>query len=629
VSDRKKKWYSPKSLADRADDQFSAILRQVESALHVIDRAPEILARRPPKPPEPPRRADALKEAISRHEADLEHLYRELSDRPAALRSAVERAHQLKARLDTERSALSRESRQKERESRLERQSQGSSSQKMIATAASDSPPDPRLRSAVSRALRGRTFGSERQQLLMEKTVPELLDSDPEVRSNAVLALAGLPSTPTQTLLGALVDDPSERVRLAAINVLLGAERVDAAGRRAFERLRHSADPHIRAACLRGLVKALEHGATPYLIQGLDDAHAEVRRTAASLLAGWTADAALRPLTLALRDTDAQVRIAAARSLGGLGDERAVFSLIRALRDPATEVAETAHRALEAVLDETIEFDPISPSREARAAALEARWKEERVARALEPEAERAKPPVELEAPVSSAPPRRPEPIQIAPEPVTAWPKAADSVIGRETKMDVPKVRVEAAPPAVDLVDALGEGEEAEEEPGLFEDEEGEKAVAEDAAGLDALDGIEAESSEDDAMADLDLAPPKKEPAKPAAETAKPAPPPKPEPAAKAAPVAKAEPVAKPEPAKPAPVPKPEPAKPVSPPKPEPPKAPEPKPAPAKPKPADPLADLGLDDLGIGEEDDKSAEGKEEEEEEDGLGDLFDPSDVK
>jgi HEAT repeat protein len=91
----------------------------------------------------------------------------------------------------------------------------------------------------------------------------------------------------------------------------------------------------------------------------LQDANAEVRRSAAGGLERKRDARAVDPLILALRDEDSHVRNFAAQALGTIGDPRSIDPLVIVLlKDKDGSVRFQAKRALERITGEDIGENP-------------------------------------------------------------------------------------------------------------------------------------------------------------------------------------------------------------------------------------------------------------------------------
>jgi HEAT repeat protein len=159
-----------------------------------------------------------------------------------------------------------------------------------------------------------------------------LADSAEEVRLAAVRALGRLGAEAAATAMGRL-EDPSSRVRLAAIDVLVAAEDRRAAPL-LVDRLGDAAVEVRRRACL-ALAELDDSRAAPALIRSLADPMSEVQAATAEALGRLRAVEAVSPLADRLAAADPAVRHAAIVALGMLGDRdpRAVGLLVEALGD--------------------------------------------------------------------------------------------------------------------------------------------------------------------------------------------------------------------------------------------------------------------------------------------------------
>jgi len=113
-----------------------------------------------------------------------------------------------------------------------------------------------------------------------------------------------------------------------------------------------------RATAAGALGRMMDVAAVPALIEGLNDADADVARETAASLGVLGSPAAVEPLIAVLNNRDGYfhsvVRIAATHSLGQLRDPRAVVPLLNAIRDPIAEASAEAIRALALLPDSRI-----------------------------------------------------------------------------------------------------------------------------------------------------------------------------------------------------------------------------------------------------------------------------------
>jgi HEAT repeat protein len=212
----------------------------------------------------------------------------------------------------------------------------------------------------------------------------QLCHDEPSARREAA-ALLGASASPTATkLLLVAVEDPSERVRLVALNSLAGSTSRGVVA--VFWRFLHDPNPLLRLAAVRGLANS-NTGARvdSELMVALEDDDVEVRIASATAL-GWKRDTGPAPieviaaLGLLLYDVEVSARVAATRALGELGDERGVFTLIRALVDESELVREAAVQSLVGVLGDRV-VDVLQQGKEParRMASVQVWWEESRV----------------------------------------------------------------------------------------------------------------------------------------------------------------------------------------------------------------------------------------------------------
>ncbi len=151
------------------------------------------------------------------------------------------------------------------------------------------------------------------------------------------------PSSAVQALLDALKDSDPE-VREQALNAL-----AQVGGSAAVEALKQAItnnDWRVRKQAAWGLGMHGGQSAVDLLITAIRDQHSEVRAQAAWSLGMKGDSRAIDPLVAALKDEDARVRSQAAWSLGMKGDSRAVAGLVDALKDSSAQVRSQAAWAL-------------------------------------------------------------------------------------------------------------------------------------------------------------------------------------------------------------------------------------------------------------------------------------------
>jgi hypothetical protein len=230
---------------------------------------------------------------------------------------------------------------------------------------------------SVGRAARG-SSRAQPERIAFDRLVQRLRDPDPDIRREAVLRLSALGSPEVPELLLTALDDQNDRVRLSALNALVGSNHRAAAD--AFRRYVQHENPALRLAALRGLASLdARYLPTAALVDRLEDPDPSVRRTAAELL-GWrrhdraTSDI-VHALALALHDDDRTVRAAAVQALGTLADDRGVLSLIQATLDVADDVRDVALGSLRAMVGGVVDRLSEGRSPAERAAALKEWWK--------------------------------------------------------------------------------------------------------------------------------------------------------------------------------------------------------------------------------------------------------------
>jgi HEAT repeat protein len=167
---------------------------------------------------------------------------------------------------------------------------------------------------------------------------------DEETRYRAVPLLD--PTRPDErAALLARFDDPSWRVRAAAVERLTSLEDPSAALPDLFDRLVGGAGIGEREAAAAALGR-VGHAAMPGLIARLEAADAELRQVAASVLGAIGDRRALPALTARLADVDPNVRTAAADALGRIGGTEAIAALLAALDSDDESLRVTSLQAL-------------------------------------------------------------------------------------------------------------------------------------------------------------------------------------------------------------------------------------------------------------------------------------------
>ena len=214
-------------------------------------------------------------------------------------------------------------------------------------------------------------------QLKFEDMVQGLFGDSVELQRE----MAGrLGETRTRLALDLLVmaaDDPSDRVRLAVLNGLLGFRATEAI--EVHRRFLHDDQVLLRVAALRSLASVKRALSDDQLLEAVEDPHPAMRKAAATVL-GWRAVRRGMPaLVFALGDEDESVRIAAAASLGTLGDLGAVLSLIRSLGDESSAVQVQVRDSLRTLAGPAIDSVGEDAQGEQRIPTLKRWWREARV----------------------------------------------------------------------------------------------------------------------------------------------------------------------------------------------------------------------------------------------------------
>lgn len=167
---------------------------------------------------------------------------------------------------------------------------------------------------------------------------------DEETRYRAVPLLD--PTRPEErAALLARFDDPSWRVRAAAVERLTSLEDPSASLPDLFDRLVGGAGIGEREAAAAALGR-VGPAAMPGLIERLDAADEELRQVAANVLGVIGDRRALPALTARLADADPNVRTAAADALGRIGGAEATAALLAALDSDDESLRVTSLQAL-------------------------------------------------------------------------------------------------------------------------------------------------------------------------------------------------------------------------------------------------------------------------------------------
>jgi HEAT repeat protein len=127
---------------------------------------------------------------------------------------------------------------------------------------------------------------------------------------------------------------------------------------RAYETLTTDPHPLVRAQAMRALGTSHQQRAVPFLLKGLNDKEATVRRDAAIGLTNTYGGEATAPLTEHVRaDVDEQVRINSARALRWANTQEGIRALIDALEDRDAAVVYSARQSLQAITHQDFGYD--------------------------------------------------------------------------------------------------------------------------------------------------------------------------------------------------------------------------------------------------------------------------------
>lgn len=174
-------------------------------------------------------------------------------------------------------------------------------------------------------------------------------DSDPNVRVNAVRALAQLGDTAAvpHILDIATRVKPWEAARTADALIEMGPAAVDSIVNW-IEHERMSREPSIEVVALAGRLLGLigEPSAEPVLLGLLASSEPDWRVAAASALEHVGSDVAVQPLRLALHDDSSKVRARAVVALGAMADPTVVDDIAQLLTDETWWVRQNAAGAL-------------------------------------------------------------------------------------------------------------------------------------------------------------------------------------------------------------------------------------------------------------------------------------------
>lgn len=210
-----------------------------------------------------------------------------------------------------------------------------------------------RIRDA-ERSITSATFASVSDRSIFDKVVHDLLDGDVEIRLLAAAELGKMAKPISVPILQEAIGYGDAYLTSEIITALININDQSCQG--IFEENVNDDNYRIRLGCLRGLYKVAGEGSISYLIDGLTDKHAVVRKSAATFL-GWVGkDDAAPALIQTLKDSDQDVRKAAAMSLSILRDPSSIMPLIRILGESDREVKEKVVGAIERISGKTVEF---------------------------------------------------------------------------------------------------------------------------------------------------------------------------------------------------------------------------------------------------------------------------------
>lgn len=209
---------------------------------------------------------------------------------------------------------------------------------------------------ALSQALMRGGFDSVPQQKMFEKIAKDLLDSEVDIKMLAAAALGKFGNENAVPLLIEALGFDSPQLIDEILNSLIMIGDPQAVPH--FLEHLPSPDRRVRTGCLRGIYELADDDvAAPVLIEALQDAHPEVRKSVAMFLGSKGCAGAAPALMQSLIDEDAEVRKAVISALAVLKDSSAVPSLIKLLGDQGLDVREKALDALRAISGEDIGFD--------------------------------------------------------------------------------------------------------------------------------------------------------------------------------------------------------------------------------------------------------------------------------
>ncbi len=195
----------------------------------------------------------------------------------------------------------------------------------------------------------------ETRRRVADALISALNDDNPQVRQEALTALASMRDERAIPGLIRALNDPTTEVRMRAMSALVqfntpaAADGVLTALKDRSPQVRQMAARYLSSMVSRGQLRDAKY--VDAFSALLKDDNADVREQAADALGDLRMPSAAAPLTQALRDSSADVRKQAARSLANLGNVDAVPSILPLLKDPVKDVREQAAVALGALAD--------------------------------------------------------------------------------------------------------------------------------------------------------------------------------------------------------------------------------------------------------------------------------------
>lgn len=225
------------------------------------------------------------------------------------------------------------------------------------------------IHAAIKNALIHGDFASASDRAIFDKISTDLLDNETEIKMLAAAELGKMTNKAAVPVLHAAIGlaDPHLTAEIINSLITIGDQRSVPM----FVQCAKDLNFRVRVASLRGLYKLApqDKEIRPVFIDALRDAHAETRKTAATLL-GWLDDAdAVPAMVQCLPDEDERVRKAVISALANIRDKSSMTPLIRRLEDENIEVREKALGAIRVISGEEVAFD-VNASGEALSAAV-------------------------------------------------------------------------------------------------------------------------------------------------------------------------------------------------------------------------------------------------------------------